>query len=430
MSFEVVTFPQISTALTGTAIGLAPLIAGLGLAYGATKVVQKLRSDYEQSLAEFKKREMEVEHRQQAAQTQYMQATAAAESLAAAMIAEGAQASQVFVAASLEEVMRVAQKSQLEEIQQKAQSLIDALRENPESEDIAKDAVRLTAELHNAVGQLSTKAAAPVVLQLFQVARAEITTLEASEQREPLLQQLSRLESLAAEETGVAMQGLANLRERSTKLIHAQLASQSEREQRRELTGQAVAMLQALAKVPDAPENAEALRLLEQIGASYAAAEAPTVGALEGFLTQARALFDACTARLELAAKSAYITDAVADTLAELGYQVSHVPAEGTEGCLVSVDADTGMMVMVDKEGHLKTEMVAFNEQAMVPDTATQEKVCSLVDQVFEGLRKRDIQIKEKVRRNIKKDQKLKMVAKPEVETPVAEAKPKERALN
>lgn len=430
MSFEVISFPQVATAMSGAAIGLAPLIGGLGLAYGATKVVQKLKSDYEQALADFKKREAEAEFQQQQAAVKYMVATAEAESLAVAMASEGAQASQVFVAASLEEVMRSAQRSNLAEVQAKAQRLLDALRENPDSEDLAQEAVKLTAELHDAIAKLPAKDAAPAVKQLFEVTRAEISTLEATGQKAPLLEQLSRLESLAVDEPGVAMQGLANLRERSTKLIHSQLEAQSEREQRREFTGQAVAMLQALAKVPDAAEKDEAVRLLEQISAAFGAGDPPSIAALEEFLAQAKALFETCTNRLELAAKSAYITDAVADTLSELGYQVSHVPQEGTQSCLVSVDQDTGMMVMVDKDGNLKTEMVAFNEQATIPDVATQEKICSLVDQVFDGLRNRDIQIKEKVRRNIKKDQRLKMVAKPEVETPVAENKPKERTLN
>src|SRR5690242_17305637 len=105
MSFEVVSFPKIVTAMSGMAVGAAPLIGGLGLAYAATKIAQKLKSDYEQALTDFKTREAEAQARQEAAQVQYMQATAEAESLATAMAASGAQASQVFVAASLEQIL-------------------------------------------------------------------------------------------------------------------------------------------------------------------------------------------------------------------------------------------------------------------------------------------------------------------------------------
>ncbi len=429
MSFEVVSFPKIATAMSGFGIGIAPLIGGLGLAYAATKVVQKLHADYEAALADFKRREVEAQARQHAAQVQYMQATADAESLATAMAAAGAEASQVFVAASLEQILLAAQQNEMAEIHAKAQALLNALKENPNSEDLAQAAVKLTAELHTAIGKLSTTKATPAVKQLFDVARIEIGTLQTVEYRDSFLEQLTKLEALAVDETSVAMQGLANLRERSAKMIHAQIEAQAEKEQRRELTGQAVAMLQALSKMEDAPERKEAVAMLVAIGTLFSSGTAPSINDLQGYVNKAKALFDSCTNRLELAAKSAYITDAVADTLTELGYKVSHVPAEGNEGCLVSVAQDTGMMVMVDKEGNLKTEMVAFDNDATVPDDEMQEKVCSLVDQVFEGLRKRDIQIQEKIRRSFKKDQKLKVVEKPEVETPAAATKPKERAI-
>jgi hypothetical protein len=430
MSFEVISFPQIVVSFSGLAAGAAPIAAGLGLAYGAYKLSEKLKADYQIALSEFKMRQAEAEHRQQEAHVMHAQAVAEATAQATAAGKEGVHTTEMFVAASLEEILRVATNPELAEIQAKAQELLDALYESKNAEELASEAVKLTAELHAAIGKLGATAGEPAVKQLFAVAKAEIDSIQVAEQRQPLLEQLARLEALNTEERGVAMQGLSNLRERSGKLIQSQINSEMEREQRRETTAHAVAMLQAIAKVPDAPEKDEAVLLLEQIGTAYNAAHAPSISTLEGFLAKSKALFEACENRLEYAAKAAYITDSVAETLMELGYHVSHVPAEGQEGCLVTVSEDTGMMVTVDKEGQLKTEMVAFTEQATSPDAEAQEHVCSLVDKVFEGLRKRDIQIKEKVRKSIKKDQRLKIVEKPEVETPVAAAKPKERAIN
>jgi len=430
MSCEVVAIPQAASALSGAAAAAAPAVAGLGLAYATFKVAQKLRSDYQSALQAYAARQAAHSEatRIWAQQNEMAMSIAVEKSLAVESTGESIAASQ-FVSASLQEVIQMAQTSELESFRLMAQELMRQLAGDTPPEALISAALKLRADLHTELNRAAAKGkAAPEIKQMFAAAKEQIQMVEAQEERAQLVQQLEKLEALPVEEHRVALQGLTVLSERTGKILQAQIAAEETRVQRREITSQAVALLQALSKVPDAPEAMEAVSQLEKLNAAFASAKNPTLKDLQAYLDKAQALFDACEARLKAAMTSAQVTDTVAEVLLEMGYSVSHVAEEGSEAYMVTLDDSTGMMVTMDRAGQLKTEMVAFTEAAREQDLESQEKVCSLVDEIFDGLRKRDIQVKEKFRKTMKHG-KLKLVAKPQEATAPAAKALKERAL-
>lgn len=403
---------------------------GGAVASVAVKAAQKLRADYQEALSEFDARAKAAQTQRQEREAEEDASMDRADRLANLVAAQGVGTSEDFVRASLQESVRLATRSGQQEFVQRAQALLRALQERQDAAELTDDAVKLANELHVTLSEMAaTDERAPDLTDLFEVARAELDRVEAKGQREALIQQIERLEALPSSERKVALQGLANIRDRVARLAREQAKRGKERERRRDIVGQAVAMMQAVMKVEEAPERPEALKILDALAAALAGNQAPSIDALEGFLAKSRALFEACQSRLDNEAKAAVITDSVAETLLELGYAVSMVPDERRQSCLARMDESTGMLVHVDDAGMLRTEMVAFDPSAAQPDKEAHERVCSLVDDILDGLKRRDIKIREKSRKNFKPGEVLRVIDKPEVTHQRIIEKPKEQAL-
>jgi len=436
MSCEVVsvtyyTYQTISVAVgAGAGAAVAPAAVGLGFAYGAVLAAQKLRADYQEALCELSRRQAELELNEKLWVAEHTHLAKAVLAMADTVSATGAGSAAEFVGSGLQEIVRLSSEPRLESIRERAVSLIDQLKTHAKPEDFVKETIALTGELHTALNKLAAggKIKPDVALMLTAI-REEISAVRSEAERSPLVAQLEKLEALPPEESKVALQGIGNLKDRTGKILQTQIASEQTKLRRREIAAESVAMLQALSRVPDAAEASEAIKILEQISRAFATETAPSVSTLEGFLNKAKALFESCEARLQKAAASAYVADTVAETLMEMGYSVSPVPEEGAEACMIRLDQSTGMLVTMDAGGQLKTEMVAYDESSREPDMESQERVCSLVDDIFVALRKKDIQVKEKFRKTMKHG-KLKLVEKPLQEAPQQESRPKERVLS
>ncbi|MEA2552596.1 MAG: hypothetical protein QOJ65_772 [Fimbriimonadaceae bacterium] len=405
--------------------------AGIGMAAAAYYTSKKLKADYQCALAEFSARATAASHERTAWSAKQEGKMARAAELAELVAGKSsAEASVVFLQASIAEALKWSDKPATADLHARAGELMDKLEAAEKPDELAEEVLKLTAELHARLSELAaTEEHAPAIGEVFASVRAEIESIRGAE-KEDLLAQLSRLEELSAAEKSVALQGLDNVRMKATRLIEADLKRDRDRVRRRELAAESVAMLQAVSQVPNAPEAGEAMATLERISAAFAAPEPPTLVALESFHAKAKTLFDTCDTRLDLATRSAVVTDSVAETLMEMGYKVSQVPSENSTGCLVPVNESTGMVVSVDQAGQLRTEMVAFDQGAIHPDGATQDKVCSIVDDILAGLRKRDIEVKEKSRKMVKTHEAIRVVERPEeAQTPVGAAKPKERVV-
>ena len=249
--------------------------------------------------------------------------------------------------------------------------------------------------------------------------------------------QLVKLEAVGDRGGSVVRQGTENLKSRIRREISDQTERQvrenQERRYRRDVVAEAFALIRAVMQASDDPdERTRAAALLNQLGAAFQAGAPPTVSELEALLSKARSLFGRCEKRLEDAASHAFVAESVKDVLLTMGYQVSEVPSEianGDPGCMVSIDNDSGVVVSLNSEGKMLTEMVAFTSAGQDPDDAAEKRVCAVVDDILAGLRSRDIPMQDKSRKKLRPGHRLRMVKKSKPQELAAPTSSKARAI-
>lgn len=226
------------------------------------------------------------------------------------------------------------------------------------------------------------------------------------ETRTALQTRLEEIESLSSQPL-IALQSLGVLRDRVRGEIR--LAGENAlRETRnaarlRELVGQISAHAQAILRqdVLEAPKT-EAEALLKRVSVLVAATPVE-LAELEILAAQAQSLFQNTEKLLEEAAMAEYLEDQVAQVLGGLGYRVTSASNGQDDAKMVAVlDAGLGVQLNIDGKGNLSGEMVAFSAQSSEVNASGQEKVCHLMDDIFDGLRRRNLVVREKKRKNFK----------------------------
>jgi hypothetical protein len=235
-----------------------------------------------------------------------------------------------------------------------------------------------------------------------------------------LKKQMANVRHLLLHDAKHAEQGLKLLRRQT----HRQLAEQATKQDARrkvqekqavlirELAGNAAARLQAVVAQDVLPEmRVQAEEALRRLSRLLAGDLPDNLAPLQRASAEADELFNNTQHALDEVALAAYLESQVRDVLSEMGYNVtgvapeSQVTADGNHSVIAVLDAGVGVQLQMDGHGNLVSEMVAFSESAAEVDRAAQERVCSLMDEVFEGLRGRQCAVREKKRRNHKPGQ-------------------------
>jgi hypothetical protein len=227
-----------------------------------------------------------------------------------------------------------------------------------------------------------------------------------SQTRSVLLTRLKEIEALS-QQPMTALQAVSVLRDR----VRGEIRSAGEdalKEARnatrmRELVGQISAHVQAVLRqdVLEAPK-AEAESLLKRVSVLVAATPVE-LAALEVLATEAQQLFVNTEQLIEEAAMASYLEDQVAQVLGGLGYRVTAATNGQSESKMVAVlDSGLGVQLNINGQGHLSGEMVAFSDATSDVNSQAQEKVCNLMDDIFDGLRRRNLVVREKKRKNLK----------------------------
>lgn len=251
-------------------------------------------------------------------------------------------------------------------------------------------------------------------------ADARASVLGESKHQKTLAAIVARIQearALGEREPKMALQALQLLRNRARgEIRRAALAAKTQKQHAarvRELVGLISANAQAVTRQTVlAQPRAQAEAMLKRLSAIVAATPVE-LDELEALSASACALFSATEAALEDKALSQHLEDQVAQVLTGLGYRVSSAHgAQGAESKMVAVlDGHVGVQLNIGAGGHLQGEMVAFSPADADVEIAAQERVCDLMDAVFDGLRRRNLVVREKKRKNFKAGQdRLKVV--------------------
>ena len=274
------------------------------------------------------------------------------------------------------------------------------------------------------------------VAALQELLREELSALEADVQASILHEarhektllalqaQFAQARALGEREPKMAWQALQLLQNRARGEIRRateNVAKQREYAARvRELVGHTSAHAQSVLKQTVLPApRAQAEAMLKSLSALVAATPVE-LGALEKLALDAKALFEQTEKALEDRAMAQHLEDQVGQVLAGLGYRVTSARgAEADESKIVAVlDGSLGVQLNIGEGGALSGEMVAFSEDSADVEIAAQERVCDLMDAIFDGLRRRNMVVREKKRKNLKVNQdRLKVVEVEGVET-------------
>ncbi len=254
---------------------------------------------------------------------------------------------------------------------------------------------------------------------IAQAVREDVAALEADVKASPLsrggrsavfntiLERASQVRELAAREPKMAVQALQLLQERARSEIKRAAQEDATRVKNaaraRELAGLISANACAVLNqtVLDAP-RAQANEMLKKLSALVSATPVE-LDSLERLQGQSAALFEQTQSALDERAMQTYLEDQVQQVLTGLGYRVSS--ATHSEQMVAVLDSGTGVQLLIDGKGALEGKMVALSEGAREVSSHEQERVCGLMDAVFDGLRRRNLVVREKKRRNFKAGQ-------------------------
>ena len=243
--------------------------------------------------------------------------------------------------------------------------------------------------------------------------------------RATLQERLDEARALGEREPKMAWQALQLLQTRTRGEIRRateNAAKQLEHAARvRELVGHTSAHAQSVLKQTVLPApRAQAEAMLKSLSALVAATPVE-LGALETLALDAKALFEQTEKALEDRAMAQHLEDQVGQVLAGLGYRVTSARGAESESdakMVAVLDNSLGVQLNIGEGGALSGEMVAFSEDNADVEIAAQERVCDLMDAIFDGLRRRNMVVREKKRKNLKVNQdRLKVVEVEGVET-------------
>ncbi len=227
-----------------------------------------------------------------------------------------------------------------------------------------------------------------------------------SKARTALQTRLEEIEALSQQPL-IALQSLSVLRDRvrgEIRLAGEKALHETRNGARlRDLVGQISAHAQAVLRqdVLEAPKT-EAEALLKRVSVLVAATPVELIE-LEILADQAQSLFQNTEKLLEEAAMAQYLEDQVAQVLGGLGYRVTSASNGQDDAKMVAVlNSGLGVQLNIDGKGNLSGEMVAFSAGSSEVNASAQEKVCNLMDDVFDGLRRRNLVVREKKRKNFK----------------------------
>ena len=239
-----------------------------------------------------------------------------------------------------------------------------------------------------------------------------------------LRERIAQSRALGEREPKMAWQALQLLQTRTRGEIRRATENAAKQRQHaarvRELVGHTSAHAQSVLKqtVLSAP-RAQAEAMLKRL-ATIVAATPVELSELENLALESKALFEATEKALEDRAMAQHLEEQVGQVLAGLGYRVTSAQgAEAGESKMVAVlDGSLGVQLNIGEGGALSGEMVAFSENDADVEIAAQERVCDLMDAIFDGLRRRNMVVREKKRKNFKVGQdRLKVVEVESVET-------------
>jgi len=411
--------------------------AVFGVSAGALLAAKKLRCDFEQAKSEF-----EMRCREDELAAQNVSQKAALRAMSASLFGAGIEAGNehttiAFLNRTLQDLAARARDAEQPEIAARAFELVEQV-----SEDSAKDILDAYFSLSDEfeANAIAAGKSAEGIRAAFAALRLEIQSsilIENEKLQTQLEAQLAKLETAGDDNVKVAQQGLANLKSRVRREISDQqdrIAREiQDRHDRQELVAETYAMHRALIQASDdTDEVSRAHSLLSALGAAFQQGAAPQISELEALLSKTRTLYKKCEARMDEVAAHAYVADSVKDVLLNMGYAVSEVPSEiatRDPGCMVSIDGDSGVVVSVDQNGRMLTEMVAFNQSGIDPDAEAEKKVCAVVDDILAGLKQRNIDMQEKNRKKLRPGHRLRVVKKAKTEEVAAASVPKARTV-
>ena len=269
-----------------------------------------------------------------------------------------------------------------------------------------KDAAGLRALLDEELAALESDARASVLGEAKHQKALEV-----------LVERIREARALGEREPKMAWQALELLRNRARGEIRRAVAAAKTQQQHatrvRELVGLISANAQAVTRQTVLNEpRVQAEVMLKQLSA-LVAARPVELDELEELSASACALFAATESALEDKALAQHLEDEVSQVLTGLGYRVSSVQngAEAESKMVAVLDGSVGVQLNIGAGGQLEGEMVAFSDRDADVEVAAQERVCDLMDAVFDGLRRRNLVVREKKRKNFKAGQdRLKVV--------------------
>ncbi len=238
-----------------------------------------------------------------------------------------------------------------------------------------------------------------------------------------LVARLESIEKLLETQPASVAQGLVLLRSAIARARDLLAASEDARRQQiaekanlvREFSGAISARGQALSAIDDQAANELGVGLLARLSTILSGESEREVEELRFLAAEAEASFAAAQKRFSEAAMAAFVQLQVADVLSELGYRVQTVEGDGQPtSLLASLDSDNGVQIRVAGNGELQSELVSFSagEGEVPADRWAQEKACTLVDQIYDGLRKRKLEVKERKRKTLRSSDSVRRVAR------------------
>jgi hypothetical protein len=236
--------------------------------------------------------------------------------------------------------------------------------------------------------------------------------------RERFLERAAELEDLGKREPAQAGQGLALLRERVSRELQrcseSEETGREESEHVRALTCDLLAKLDAVSAICLQEGlrglSERSVRLRRQISEALSTEADDLIEKLSGGSREVDRLFLEASRRVV----GARVSCQVRDVLHSLGYRVSVIPLQESDGegrFISGVTPDVGVEFCVDEQGGLMTQMVSLSGDLGTVSEPTQEMVCELVDKVFATLRRRGVDVRERCRRTLDAGSRLRQVS-------------------
>lgn len=451
---EAVIMTQSAAPMVGTTFltAMMPLAVGVGGAvalYGAGRLAymaaQHLEAEYQSALRDFRARtDLEVAGVRLAQSQQQEQMQSAVRTVAGASTRAEVDANAEFLRASLKRARgRLGDGPDVPPDLPSQMAALDARIENGAANlsELWKELDKLQAQIGAVTVQRASRkseeSARPDEKKAAQIAHLneELASLrlefdsplwtrgEGVAEKNRLLARLESLDSLLETQPASVGQGIVLLQSALARSRDMLAAHEDARRKKiaekatlvREFSAAITARGRALSSLDDSQASQLGVSVLTKLSAILASQGDNEVNELRDLTDEAEAFFATTQKRLRDAAMSAFVQLQVADVLSELGYRVQTVEGDGQSTSLMAVlDGDNGVQINVGNDGQLNSELVAFGEgegEAHV-DAWAQEKACTLVDQIYDGLRRRKLEVKERKRKTLRSNDQVRRVAR------------------